>query len=99
MVPAKKKELESIATAPPEQAQQIQQQANDRDQEEQKRQSELLKQQEQEKVTDIAAKAQTQSVAGMFGVMASNAATPVATVSKGTKQKRSECRSCCRAPP
>lgn len=88
MVPAKKKELEAIATAPPELAQQIQQQSSVRDQEEQTRQAGLLKQQEQAKVTTIAANAQAQSVAGMFGVMASNAATPVAAVSKGTKQKR-----------
>lgn len=88
MVPAKKKELEDIANAPTEQAQQLQQQADARDLEEQKRQADLLKQQEQEKVTNIAAAAQSQSVAGMFGIMTSNAAQPVAKVSKGTKQKR-----------
>lgn len=88
IVPAKKKELELIAAAPPEQAQQIQQQANARDQEEQKRQAELLKQQEQEKVTNIATNAQSQSVAGMFGIMAGSSAAPVANVSKGTKQKK-----------
>lgn len=89
MVPAKQTELINISKATPELAVEMQQQAAERDQEEQKRQADLLKQKEQEKITDISAQAQAQSVAGMFGVLTSNAATPVAAVSKGTKQKQS----------